>query len=161
MIEKKKVCSFFVSEYHLLTILLPYIKEKTAENKKVELMTENDMLEKTKQYLRKVSEFEYHKYLKLGWKKNRVEEAMEKDSEVDIGIGNEEYIGKVNMMIEQNKNTKIYYKGEMIDCYNIESLGNLSEIVAKHDFVLKTTGKSEITKCSHNEQKRKTIKTQI
>ena len=156
MIEKKKVCSFFVSEYHLLTILLPYIKEKTAENKKVELMMEKDMLEKTKQYLRKVSEFEYHKYLKLGWKKNRVEEAMEKSSEVVIVIGNEEYIGKVNMMLEQNKNIE-----EIINCYNIESLGNLSEIVAKHDFVLKTTGKSEITKCSHNEQKRKTIKTQI
>ena len=31
MIEKKKVCSFFVSEYHLLTILLPYINEKIVE----------------------------------------------------------------------------------------------------------------------------------
>ncbi len=156
MIEKKKICSFFVSEYHLLTILLPYINEKMSENKKVELMLEKDMIDKTKQYLKKVSEFENYKYLKLGWKKNRVEEASSKTGKIFIIIGNMEYIEKVNKLIENKNEIE-----EIVNCYNIENLGNLSEIVAEHDFVLKTSGKSEISKCSHNEQKRKTIQTQI
>lgn len=156
MIEKKKVCSFFVSEYHLLTILLPYINEKTVENKKVELMLEKDMLEKTKLYLKKVSEFESYKFLKLGWKKNKVEESFSKKANTVVVIGKEEYIKDVNEILEKNAEIE-----EIINCYNIESLGNLNEIVSMHDFVLKTTGKSEITKCSHNEQKRKTIQTQI
>lgn len=156
MVEKKKICSFFVSEYHLLTILLPYINEKTTENKNVELMLEKDMINKTKQYLKKVSEFENYKYLKLGWKKNKPEEAINKKGNVVIVIGNEKYVKEVNKILETKKETE-----EIVNCYNIECLGNLSEIVANHDFVLKTNGKSEITKCSHNEQKRKTIQTQI
>lgn len=156
MIEKKKVCSFFVSEYHLLTILLPYINEKIVENKKVELMIEKDMLEKAKLYFKNVSEFENYKYLKLGWKKSKVEDAALKVANVVIVIGREGYVEKTNEILDKNNKVE-----EIINCYNIETLVNLSEIIERHDFILKTEGKSEITKCSHNEQKRKTIQTQI
>ena len=35
--NKKKFCSFYVSEYHLLTILLPYIDEQIKNNQNVEV----------------------------------------------------------------------------------------------------------------------------
>ena len=50
---------------------------------------------------------------------------------------------------------------EIINCYNIETLNSLNEVVKEHNFVLKTSGLCEIRKSSHNEQKRKTIQTQI
>lgn len=156
MIEKKKICSFFVSEYHLLTILLPYINEKMSENKSVELILEKDMVEKVKQYLKKIKEFENLKLLKLGWKKTKREDVSSRIAENVIVIGNEKYINEVNEILDKKGNIE-----EIINCYNIETLTNLNEIVMKHDFVLKTSGKSEISKCSHNEQKRKTIQTQI
>lgn len=156
MIEKKKICSFFVSEYHLLTILLPYINEKMSENKSVELILEKDMVEKVKQYLKKVKEFENLKLLKLGWKKSKKEEIVCKEAEIIVIIGNEKYINEVNEKLDKKENIE-----EIINCYNIETLTNLNEIVMKHNFVLKTSGKCEISKSSHNEQKRKTIQTQI
>lgn len=156
MIRKKKICSFFVSEYHLLTILLPYINEKMSENKSIELILEKDMVEKVKQYLKKVKEFENFKFLKLGWKKSKREDVNGKKAETVIIIGNEEYINEANEILDKNEKIE-----EIINCYNIEFLGSLKEIVTKHDFVLKTNGKNEILKCSHNEQKRKTIQTQI
>lgn len=156
MIEKKKICSFFVSEYHLLTILLPYINEKMSENKSVELILEKDMVEKVKQYLKKVKEFENLKFLKLGWKRSKKEEIISKEAEIIVIIGNEKYINEVNEILDKKEKIE-----EILNCYNIETLTNLNEIVMNHDFVLKTGGKSEISKCSHNEQKRKTIQTQI
>ena len=156
MIEKKKICSFFVSEYHLLTILLPYINEKMSENKKVELILENDMTEKVKQYLKKVKDFEYYKYLKFSWKKSKKEDIAGKDAEIVIIVGTEKYINEINESIDKKEKIE-----EIIDCYNIENLGSLSEVVMNHNFVLKTSGKCEVSKSSHNEQKRKTIQTQI
>ena len=156
MIEKKKICSFFVSEYHLLTILLPYINEKMSENKSVELILEKDMVEKVKQYLKKVKEFESLKFLKLGWKKSKKEDAITKIAETIIVIGDENYINEVNEILDTKDNIR-----EIINCYNIETLTKLKEIVMKQNYVLKTSGESEISKCSHNEQKRKTIQTQI
>ena len=37
--NKKKMCSFFVSEYHLLTMLLPYINEEIVKNKNLIIFT--------------------------------------------------------------------------------------------------------------------------
>lgn len=156
MIEKKKSCSFFVSEYHLLTILLPYINEKMSENKSVELILEKDMTEKVKQYLKKVKEYENLKFLKLGWNKKKKENICDKTAEIVVIIGNEKYINEVNEILDKKENIE-----EIINCYNIETLANLNKIVMNHNFVLRTSGKSEISKCSHNEQKRKTIQTQI
>lgn len=156
MIEKKKCCSFFVSEYHLLTILLPYINEKMSENKSVELILEKDMTEKVKQYLKKVKEYENLNFLKLGWNKKKKEYVCDKKNEIVVIIGNEKYINEVNEMLDKKENIE-----EIINCYNIETLANLNKIVMNHNYVLRTSGKSEISKCSHNEQKRKTIQTQI
>ena len=68
----------------------------------------------------------------------------------------EEFIKKVNYINEENVTLK-----EFVNCYNIETLSNLNEVVKEHSFVLKTSGLCEFKKSSHNEQKRKTIQTQI
>lgn len=154
--ENKKVCSFYVSEYHLLTILLPYINEKIIENKNVEIFAEEDMIDIVKRYLRKNEIFENIKIIKLGWKKSKKENVIIKEKyDIAIVIGKEKYIEEINYILNENRIE------EIVNCFNIENLNNLKEIVMQHDFVLKTEGKSEVLKSSHNEQKRKTIQTQI
>lgn len=155
--KKKSFCSFYVSEYHLLTILMPYINEQISNFKNVELILENDMSEHVKKYLRRNEIFNVSKIIKLNWKKVRSEEIKLKDNtDIVITCGKEGFIEKVNKKIEYNINVK-----EVINCYNIESLNNLENVVKEHDFVLRTNGLCEIKKSSHNEQKRKTIQTQI
>lgn len=155
--NKKKFCSFYVSEYHLLTILLPYINEKISDSQNVEIILEDDMLDYVKKYLKRNEIYNISKIIKLGWKKTKKEEVeIKKDSDVVVVVGKENFIQFVNEINEGNENIK-----EIINCYNIEALNNLNEVVKEHKFVLKTSGLCEIKKSSHNEQKRKTIQTQI
>ena len=97
------------------------------------------------------------KIIKLGWKKTKKENfIIKEDTDLAVVIGKENFIKNVNEKIEQEMNLK-----EIINCYNIETLNSLNEVVKEHNFVLKTSGLCEIRKSSHNEQKRKTIQTQI
>ena len=39
----KKVCSFFVSDYHFEMITLPYIEKEIENNKKIIILTDKDL----------------------------------------------------------------------------------------------------------------------
>ena len=39
----KKVCSFFVSDYHFEMITLPYIEKEIENNKKIIVLTDKDL----------------------------------------------------------------------------------------------------------------------
>ncbi|MBR3614359.1 MAG: hypothetical protein IKL55_04180 [Clostridia bacterium] len=155
--KKKNFCSFYVSEYHLLTILLPYINEKMSDSKNIEVILEDDMIEYVKKYLKRNEIYNISKILKLGWKKNK-EDIIELKENTDIVVicGHETFVESVNKSINNSENVK-----EIINCYNIETMTNLNEIVKEHNFILRTNGLCEVKKSSHNEQKRKTIQTQI
>ena len=95
--------------------------------------------------------------MKLGWKSAKKNEfKVGENVNVLIIVGKETFIKKVNEINKENIKLK-----EIVNCYNIESLNNLNEVVKEHSFVLKTSGLCELKKSSHNEQKRKTIQTQI
>lgn len=155
--KKKSFCSFYVSEYHLLTILLPYINEQISNFKNVEVILENDMIDYVRKYLKRNEMFNMSKIIKLNWKKTKKDAVeIKEDTDVVIICGKEGFIENVSEKIEERENVK-----EVVNCFNIESLNNLENVVKKHDFVLRTNGLCEIKKSSHNEQKRKTIQTQI
>ncbi len=155
--KKKNFCSFYVSEYHLLTILLPYIDEQISNLKNVKLILEEDMIECVKKYLKRYEINNMSSIIRLGWKKEK-NNKFEIDENIDniIICGHEKFIDNVNSDISCIKRNI-----EIVNCYNVENLNNLKEIVKGHDFVLRTNGLCEFKKSSHNEQKRKTIQTQI
>ena len=155
--NKKKFCSFYVSEYHLLTILLPYIDEQIKNNRSVEIILEDDMIDSVIKYIKRNEKFNTGKIMKLGWKKTRKEYfEIKGNADVVIIVGKEKFIKEINEINKKDTNLK-----EIVNCYNIETLNNLNEVVKEHSFVLKTSGLCEFKKSSHNEQKRKTIQTQI
>ncbi len=157
--SNQKFCNFYVSEYHLLTVLMPYIDEKIKAQKEFVIFSQKDISSDVKKYLKQVKVFEgeAEKILNLGWKKCKKEiseESLRKD--IAIVIGGEEFINKVNDSIDKNSN---FY--EIINCYNLENVKNLREICEKYSGILNTTGKFEIIKNSQNAQERKTIKSQL
>ena len=62
--NKKKFCSFYVSEYHLLTILLPYIDEQIKNNQNVEVVLEEDMIDSVKKYIKRNERYNTNKIIK-------------------------------------------------------------------------------------------------
>lgn len=155
--KNQRICTFFVSEYHLLTIILPYINKTITEEKDVEIILEKDITRSLKKYLKIVDLYadQEEKIISLNWKKES-KDVYEKDlsnSEVFI-IGSQKFIKKVNSKLDV-KNTRIIF-----DCYYINKLENINEINEDYEYILKTYGICE-TKNSQNIQKRKTINSQI
>lgn len=156
--NNKEICSFFVSDYHLLTALLPYINEKIFEEKKILLVLQNDMNKKVKEYFDKVKVLNLQKeeILNLEWKKSKLEKINSNDEQIIITIGSKEYIEKVKNVINLNNECE-----EIIDCYLIKDMEEIDNILPNYNKILNTEGVKNLKENSQNAQKRKTIKTQI
>ena len=50
-----KLCSFYVSDWHLVTMLLPYINKKINEQAKIATILENDIQENVKTLVEKLN----------------------------------------------------------------------------------------------------------
>jgi hypothetical protein len=156
IIMKNKVCSFFVSETHLLTILLPYIDEKISEGKKVELVLEKDMKNDLNKFLNNVKNLNINKEKieRLNWKSSKFKLNNLKNSNEVIVVGNKRFIEKVNKDIDDKCE-------EVVNFFDMNMVENLKNILIEYDEVLKTSGKEMLIKNSQNAQKRKTIQSQI
>ena len=152
--NNQKICSFYISEFHLLTILLPYINEKIVEQKEIAVILQNDISKNVKTYLKNVRNLnlDNEKIIDIGWKKN--EDINNIDGKDIIIIGDKKYIDKMNSKIDENNNV-----GEILNCYKISDMDRIDMVLEKHNKVLKTEGKKEFKNFSQNAQKTKTIKT--
>ena len=64
---KEKTCAFFASDYHFEMISLPYIEKELEKNKKIIILTENDLENTIKNLISKINlnEEKKKKYLIL------------------------------------------------------------------------------------------------
>ena len=129
----EKTCCFYVSEFHLEMILVPYINEKIDE--KITILTEKKLKETLKILISKMNlkKENKEKILQLGWDGDQV---IKENSNVII-IGSTEYIKEKNKEIE-NKNAV-----SVLDCYDFEQeKNNINNIVNNYKNVLNTLGKN-------------------
>ena len=83
VLEEKKVkdiCNFYVSDYHLEIMLLPYISKKIEEGEEIVIITEKNLAETLKEVINKtnINEDKRDKIINLGWNK------QEKDIKINI-----------------------------------------------------------------------------
>lgn len=149
--KRLDVCSFFVSKTHLLTIILPYINEKICEGKNVKIISQIDLNDDVKKYIKTVKKFDNENLKQICWKnKNEINDINEKT--VLFFIGDEKFI--------KNKNNEIMCE-EDVKCYELENVSNVEKIIQENEYYLKTDGKFKIEKNSQNEQNSNTIKAQL
>ena len=151
---KEKTCAFFASDYHFEMISLPYIEKELEKNKKIIILTENDLENTIKNLISKINlnEEKKKKIFNLNWKNDdlnkfkQIKNKVENNKEMTIFIkGKENYIKNINKNIEKwitkNENVKT------IDCYDIEEVGEeINEIKKRYKTVLSTTGEKKIEK---------------
>ncbi len=141
--KSEKLCSFYVSDFHLEMILVPYINKKIEENERVIIATEKDLEETVKVLISKLNlkEENKEKILKLKWNKSEISqiEKIKKNSNI-IVIGTESYIKKTNDYIR-----KINIDGlNIVDCYNFNEIkDNINNIINEYDKNLNTLGTSD------------------
>lgn len=129
----EKTCCFYVSEFHLEMILIPYINEKIEEN--ITILTQKKLRETLEILISKMNlkKEDKEKILNLGWDG---EKEVKENSNIII-IGSKEYI--------QNKNEEIENKNaiSVLDCYDFEEeKDNMNEIRNKYSATLNTLGKN-------------------
>jgi len=131
--RQEKTCCFYVSDFHLEMILVPYINEKIDEN--ITIITEKKLKDTIQILISKMNLNEEYKekILNLGWDG---EEEIKEDSNIII-IGSKDYI--------ENKNNEIKNKNilSVLDCYNFEEeKDNMENIIKEYKNILNTLGKS-------------------
>ena len=68
----KKVCSFYVSDWHLVTMLLPHINEKINEGTKITTILEYSTADKMETLLEKTKIQNKEKILNINWDKKEL-----------------------------------------------------------------------------------------
>ncbi len=151
---KEKTCVFFASDYHFEMITLPFIEENLRNNKKIIVLTENDLEDTIKNLISKVNlkKEKKEKIFEIDWKNNDLKKFKEIKKEVenkeDLIIfikGKENYIKNVNENIEKWTNKIDTVK--IIDCYDVEEIReHFADVVNNYENVLSTTGERKIQK---------------
>lgn len=156
----ERLCSFYVSDWHLVTMLLPYINKQINEKANVITLLENDIDENIKTLIKKLNLKNEQKILDINWKrtngmkyselKNKMKELKKNDILNVIFInGNKHYIDITNKNIEKflNDNMNKYKEVsiKIIDCFEVSEFNvNMQEILHSHDKILNTSGEKEI-----------------
>lgn len=165
----KKVCSFCVSDLHLITMLLPYLNKKTKEGEHFITISQRDLTEEAKLVLSRLTLNEESKkeLMDINWNSNDMSEynVMEKSlksvynstNKLNVVVnGSKEYIENVNNNLSKFlENDEIHNVIKIINCYDITKLDDdIKDILKTHDIILNTSGEKEISEVFEGYEKR-------
>ena len=168
----KKVCGFYVSSMHLVTMILPHIKNETNRDVKFETVLEYNLKENVSNVLSNliINDKQKENILNINWNSNKIqkysniEKRLKKileNKETNILIsGSRKYIEEVNKIIEKflNKNSSKLNKKKItiIDCYEVREFDdNIREILDSHELIINTSGIHEIGDIFEDYKKKK------
>ena len=165
-----KLCSFYVSDWHLVTMLLPYINKEIDEKSKIATVLENNIQNNVETLVKKLNLKNEEKILSIDWKNKNITRLTNISKIIDNNIGNnitiiingdKEYIKKANKNIDKylelniEKINETSTKIKIVDCYEIiEFNGSIVEILDNHDKILNTSGEKEINEIFEEYEKK-------
>ena len=157
-----KICSFYVSDWHLTAMLFPYIEEAEERNEHLNTILEKNISYNMKEILTriKISDRKKEEIIKIGWEnknlikygdiKKYLEKITKNESKITIIIeGRKDRIEYINKNIDKwiKKSEKKLKKKDIriINCYEVTEFNNsLNDILDKHDKILNTSGIHDI-----------------
>ena len=169
----KKVCGFYVSSMHLITMILPHIKNETNRDVKFETVLEYNLKENVSNVLSNliINDKQKENILNINWNSNKIQKysniekrlknKLENNNEISILIsGSRKYIEEANIIIDKfiNKNSnKINQKQiTIIDCYEVREFDdNIREILDSHELIINTSGIHKIEDIFEDYKKKK------
>ena len=144
VLEEKKVkniCNFYVSEYHLEIMLLPYISKKIDNEENITIITEIDLESTLNVVIERINldKDKKEKIKKIGWNIQNIENIIPNTNV--ILIGSKKFINEKVFELKERQVENL----EIIACYNYnEEKNDMKEIVSKYDGMLNTLGINKI-----------------
>jgi len=158
----QKVCSFYVSNMHFATMILPFASKQVEEKTNLVTFFENSFTTNIELVLSRltISEERKKELLDINWKDTNVikylniekklkTELNKNQKNIIIINGNEEYINIINDCIEkylEKNHKKVEEKNiKIMNFYEVGTFNeNIKEILDKHEFVFNTAGEHKI-----------------
>ena len=169
----EKICSFYVSDWHLVTMLLPYINREINEKANIITILENDIEKNVETLVNKLNLKNKEEILKINWKKtkgmkyfeiNKVMKELVVEDNINIILvnGRKNYMDSVNKNIEkfllENKGKYKKINVKIINCYEVGDFNtNIIDILSNHTKILNTSGERKINDVFDGYEKRETI----
>lgn len=137
-----KVCCFYASGEHLMSILLPYINEKLEENQNIVTILEED-IGKSAQVLRKIFNFTNEKWIKINEILKRKENVFKENNFEDAIVI---IVGKNSFLEKEKEKQEIRKAKIVICCYELmQGLDKVENILEESEKILTTKGLKEIS----------------
>lgn len=165
-----KLCSFYVSDWHLITMMIPYLNEEINKENKIVTILEKDIKDKVETLVQKLNLKNSEKILNIEWnviktkKYAEIKNLINKESKMSKRItiivnGSKKFIDTVNKNIEKwIKQDKNLQNIKLINCYEITEFNyNINEILDEHDKILNTSGERKIEDVFEGYEKNKKI----
>lgn len=156
----EKICSFYVSDWHLVTMLLPYINKEINEKANIITILEKDIDKNVETLINKLNLKNREKILNLNWKKtngikysevkkNINKEILEDKLNIIFINGKKSYMDIVNKNIDKllSDNSKKYKEIniKIINCFEVGDFNmNILDILSEHSKILNTSGEKAI-----------------
>lgn len=158
----KRSCSFFISDMHFATMLMPFIKKQVENKINVTTFLENNYSNNIELVLArmKLQEKQKKQILNINWKENKNNKYSNIDKLLKNNIlkgkenviiinGKKEYLEIINDMVRKflDKNSKKYEDTTIfiMDFYEVGTFNeNITEILNKHEFIFNTSGEHKI-----------------
>ena len=153
----EKLCSFYVSDWHFATMLLPYINHQIAKQVNVITLLETDMEKNIETLVKKLNLKNRKEILEICWKnvttkkyaeiETLLKQEIKNDKENIILVnGCKEYIERNNENIERWVEKENKRNVKIINFFEVTEFNHhIVEILNSHDRVLNTSGEREIT----------------
>ena len=140
-----KICGFNVNEFHLVTMIMPYIYEKVNEEKKISTFFEKD-LSNIYEKIVNVNNLYWknkEKFNEIDWGKTEIDKLskkFEEESDVIIVAGSRSFIDRINSLV-----VNFHSKFTLVNCFEIDDFNSdLENITKNYNKILCTKGVREI-----------------
>lgn len=159
----KKVCGFYVSDWHLATMILPYINKEIKRGVFFATILQNGISPNIEELILRMglSDETKNEIKEINWTntnmqkyadfKEYLDNIVEEDKEISIIInGSNEYIEMANSNIDNwlNKNEQYLssknVKINIINCFDVTKNNNINHILGNHQYLLNTAGERKI-----------------
>lgn len=158
----KKVCGFYVSNVHLTTMVLPYLRKELHDGTKIETFFEYNLNENINKVLSNliINNENKQKILEINWKSTKMKKyssleknlknIIENNKKIDLLIsGTGKYIKEINCILDRilkKYSDKIDNNQiTIINCYEVTEFDdNIREILNLHEYILNTSGEHRI-----------------
>ena len=154
----QKTCGFYVSDFHLVTMLLPHIVTEIEKGTKIDAILNKNIKNEVKEVVSKlnINDIVKAKILNINWNKINnndfnsikfyMEEIVKNNNNIEIivngGRNDIDIINKnIEYWIDMNINRLEGININIISCYEVSEFNNnINNILNEHNYLINTSG---------------------